>query len=1310
MSVRRQKFLLATLILVTPVGMVLALMAYVPESELRRSSDLIVSGVVSGFQYHKVQESDSGNGATFPASVYTDATIRVRRWYKGHSGPEIHVRAEGGQRDDGTFEWVEDQPSYVPGESATFSLHHTSVPGIFQEEYGGYTRRSGDLRESGYVNNPHAHSSSVNISWNWAVQPRFDGAEPFYDGLAAVNWGGQRDDWSGRIEGGLWGYVDRAGNFVVNPQYVEVRPFSGGFAGVRVGSKWGFVNRLGELVIPPRFPYTGDFSEGVAVVQAIGTDSGKYGCIDTTGEFVIPPHFACNFHFSGGLAPVCLGETQNARTRSDSSRWGYIDRAGMFVIAPQFVQAEPFSEGLARIQIGRPRTGKWGYIDQLGRHVVAPQFFRSLDFHEGLAAVYVGGHVTDTWGRVEGGKWGYIDRAGQMAITPRFDWYEYLERPEAEFHNGYAEMNRSAGQYIDRSGNVFDAAPAYDAWDYSEGLAKEFISGKYGFIDSTQSIVVDGGFDDVGPYSEGLAAVKLNGKWGYIAIRAHPAPASPGGGSEPVPPRELPEPMRFPPEFRRPDYYGYSWVPPSRFFVRSVSVSPDGAILAAGYADGNVLLWDVATHKLIRRLMAGQDWAVVAFWQDGKTLATGFLNGPVILWDAPTWQPRETVWVHGLVFDMACSSGGQILAVSNGNGVHLWNRKTRRTEECCTGPGEQGACSYSVAISPDCGIIAMADLVREALELRDLRTYGVLTSFPNEWPTALAFSPDGRFLASGSQWGAVKLWKIGGDHPEPAAVLGTHNDDVTGVSFSPDGSLLASISGSSTLKVWDVKSLKCIMERKAEKADYVCGCRPCVTFHPDGKRIFFSFEEDIIRTLDLGDLATGTALNGTPHPVGGRIWLGADLSRCGLVYCVVYDPSSSQIMYLATENRGVMKSTDGGARWFEVNTGLTDRCVYWLVMSRGNPQVLYAGTQGKGVFKTTDGGASWVAVNTGLPQLSPGIYPAVWCLAIAPSDDSLIYAGTGGGLFRSPDGARNWYLVPGLPVGAVRSFGFGPGDANRMYTGYDWGGFYYSPDGSMNWRLLIDSLGFRKRVLGYRGLTHFVLDPTNPDIIYYIFGPGGIYRSTNGGVSWDFFNSGFPTNVAGGGLFYLVWIALDPNNPLILYGAGNDGRVYISRDGGKSWSDCSYGLGNPVPGSISTIGFDPRGRPWIGGRSRLIEQGQITERKTLSAMVYFGFDSTDIKPIAYPVLDSIVTTLKADPTLRAVIEGHTDSIGTESYNQNLSQRRANSVVSYLASKGIASSRLTATGYGETMPIASNSTDEGRQKNRRVEILIVSRTK
>jgi outer membrane protein OmpA-like peptidoglycan-associated protein len=102
----------------------------------------------------------------------------------------------------------------------------------------------------------------------------------------------------------------------------------------------------------------------------------------------------------------------------------------------------------------------------------------------------------------------------------------------------------------------------------------------------------------------------------------------------------------------------------------------------------------------------------------------------------------------------------------------------------------------------------------------------------------------------------------------------------------------------------------------------------------------------------------------------------------------------------------------------------------------------------------------------------------------------------------------------------------------------------------------------------------------------------------------------------------------------------------------------------------------------------------------------FGFDSVEVTREAQAVLDEQVVGLEKDPKLRLVITGHTDSIGAEEYNQGLSERRAEAAKGYLVSKGVASGRLKALGYGETHPIATNATREGRAQNRRVELIPV----
>ena len=102
--------------------------------------------------------------------------------------------------------------------------------------------------------------------------------------------------------------------------------------------------------------------------------------------------------------------------------------------------------------------------------------------------------------------------------------------------------------------------------------------------------------------------------------------------------------------------------------------------------------------------------------------------------------------------------------------------------------------------------------------------------------------------------------------------------------------------------------------------------------------------------------------------------------------------------------------------------------------------------------------------------------------------------------------------------------------------------------------------------------------------------------------------------------------------------------------------------------------------------------------------INFDFDKYNIKPEFEPVLDEAVSTLQAKPNVRINVNGHTDNVGTVEYNIGLSNRRANSVVNYLTSKGIASDRLVPQGFGLSQPIATNSTAEGRAQNRRVELV------
>lgn len=104
--------------------------------------------------------------------------------------------------------------------------------------------------------------------------------------------------------------------------------------------------------------------------------------------------------------------------------------------------------------------------------------------------------------------------------------------------------------------------------------------------------------------------------------------------------------------------------------------------------------------------------------------------------------------------------------------------------------------------------------------------------------------------------------------------------------------------------------------------------------------------------------------------------------------------------------------------------------------------------------------------------------------------------------------------------------------------------------------------------------------------------------------------------------------------------------------------------------------------------------------------IYFDFDKTTLKKESFVELNKVVEFLNNNPTVEIEISGHTDSKGSDDYNLNLSQGRSQAVVDYLISQGISASRLIAQGYGETKPIDTNDTDEGRANNRRVEFTVL----
>lgn len=266
-----------------------------------------------------------------------------------------------------------------------------------------------------------------------------------------------------------WGFIDRTGSVVIEPEYEGTQDFSGGLAPVKKDGKWGYVDATGEVVIQPQFDFADGFSDGLAAVE----QGGRVGYIDKTGEFVIRPHLTGPWgSFCEGLAPVQV-----------DGKWGFMDQTGDIVIEPQYSDVRNFSEGLAAVE------GKdgWDYIDRTGKTVLKLSSGPVGEFNGGLAPA---------WEPAEGtllGEYGFIDKTGQFVIAPQFSCaLEFSDDGLAPVQIGVESSTDNAGKwgYIDRTGVLVIEAQFANAYKFHDGLALvEDGAGRLSYIDTTGHIV-----------------------------------------------------------------------------------------------------------------------------------------------------------------------------------------------------------------------------------------------------------------------------------------------------------------------------------------------------------------------------------------------------------------------------------------------------------------------------------------------------------------------------------------------------------------------------------------------------------------------------------------------------------------------------------------------------------------------------------------------------------------------------------------------------------------------------------------------------
>ena len=173
---------------------------------------------------------------------------------------------------------------------------------------------------------------------------------------------------------------------------------------------------------------------------------------------------------------------------------------------------------------------------------------------------------------------------------------------------------------------------------------------------------------------------------------------------------------------------------------------------------------------------------------------------------------------------------------------------------------------------------------------------------------------------------------------------------------------------------------------------------------------------------------------------------------------------------------------------------------------------------------------------------------------------------------------------------------------------------------------------------------------------------------------------------------------------------GDDGNGQGNENGNSSSSNGTgnNGQGNNNDGN-NHVQADPNETDVTGLKTQItkaaFDNAEIGDRFRLN-QIYFEFNSSELLTISNIQLDSLYNILSEKPSLRIEIRGHTDNIGSEGYNKKLSVDRAASVYNYLLEKGIPKTRMKYRGFGPNVPVADNSTEQGRELNRRVEIFIV----
>lgn len=271
---------------------------------------------------------------------------------------------------------------------------------------------------------------------------------------------------------------------------------------------------------------------------------------------------------------------------------------------------------------------------------------------------------------------------------------------------------------------------------------------------------------------------------------------------------------------------------------------------------------------------------------------------------------------------------------------------------------------------------------------------------------------------------------------------------------------------------------------------------------------------------------------------------------------VATDPGDSKIIYVGTATGGMLKSSDGGINWLNINSGLTCATVSSIIIDSKNSQIIYAVTNDAlgnyKIYKSDNAGNYWsVLANTGLSSTTP-----INSLTIDPNNSLTLYIGSNAGVLKSIDGGLSWSTTNiGMTNSTCYTVVVDPNDSQVLYAGTG-GGVFKSTSGGSPWK----SSG-----LASATIKSLAIDPSNSQkIIAGKSGIGGIQRSTDGGATWT-----QQLSAMNGDWTKIVYY---PNNSQIIYASSTYYGFYVSTDAGVKWTSLNIGL--PISTSINSFAIE----------------------------------------------------------------------------------------------------------------------------------------